>query len=247
MCFCVWLDLSFFSVGLCRPAIASLPPLYFLPRAHRCHKKGISGKLDLAKQWAFEQEEAGGEVNFKQGLAFYSSIGILQVRGGGKHVWGKVRGGERPDLVVFSFRFFSAARSGGGEGGGAAIRRVAGPVLLLSQNRLGAVCRVLLRVALFLLVLLNVAVILTVALWRRKSPNARVAFRTECGIKKRKKKNLSNPKRHSCILVLVVCRLQTKSALPDTGVLNFPFFGTKKNNKNKTAAPEQRAYAAAVA
>lgn len=31
-------------------------------------------------QWAFEQEEAGGEVNFKEGLAFYSSIGILQVR-----------------------------------------------------------------------------------------------------------------------------------------------------------------------
>lgn len=31
-------------------------------------------------QWAVEQEEAGGEVNFKEGLAFYSSIGILQVR-----------------------------------------------------------------------------------------------------------------------------------------------------------------------
>jgi len=45
----------------------------------RCHKKGIAGKLDLAMQWAEEQEEAGGEVNFKEGLAFYSSIGILQV------------------------------------------------------------------------------------------------------------------------------------------------------------------------
>lgn len=31
-------------------------------------------------QWAVEQEEAGGEVNFKEGLAFYSSIGILQVK-----------------------------------------------------------------------------------------------------------------------------------------------------------------------
>lgn len=39
----------------------------------------MDGKLDLAMQWAFEQEEAGGEVNFKEGLAFYSSIGILQV------------------------------------------------------------------------------------------------------------------------------------------------------------------------
>ncbi|CAM9615631.1 unnamed protein product, partial [Hapterophycus canaliculatus] len=47
---------------------------------NRCHKKGIAGKLDLAMQWAVEQEEAGGEVNFKEGLAFYSSIGILQVR-----------------------------------------------------------------------------------------------------------------------------------------------------------------------
>lgn len=46
----------------------------------RCHKKGIAGKLDLAMQWAVEQEEAGGEVNFKEGLAFYSSIGILQVK-----------------------------------------------------------------------------------------------------------------------------------------------------------------------
>lgn len=46
----------------------------------RCHKKGIAGKLDLAMQWAVEQEEAGGEVNFKEGLAFYSSIGVLQVR-----------------------------------------------------------------------------------------------------------------------------------------------------------------------
>ncbi|CAN0305652.1 unnamed protein product [Ectocarpus sp. 6 AP-2014] len=45
-----------------------------------CHKKGIAGKLDLAMQWAVEQEEAGGEVNFKEGLAFYSSIGILQPR-----------------------------------------------------------------------------------------------------------------------------------------------------------------------
>lgn len=33
-------------------------------------------------QWAIEQAEAGGEVNFKEGLAFYSSIGILQVGGG---------------------------------------------------------------------------------------------------------------------------------------------------------------------
>lgn len=47
----------------------------------RCHKKGLDGKLGLAMQWAFEQEEAGGEVNFKEGLAFYSSIGILQVNG----------------------------------------------------------------------------------------------------------------------------------------------------------------------
>lgn len=47
----------------------------------RCHRRGIAGKLGLATQWAFEQEEAGGEVNFKEGLAFYSSIGILQVRG----------------------------------------------------------------------------------------------------------------------------------------------------------------------
>eukprot|EP00903_Cladosiphon_okamuranus_P008814 g8441.t1 len=47
---------------------------------NRCHKKGIAGKLDLAMQWAVEQEEAGGEVNFKEGLAFYSSIGILQPR-----------------------------------------------------------------------------------------------------------------------------------------------------------------------
>lgn len=46
----------------------------------RCHKKGLDGKLDLAMQWAYEQETAGGEVNFKEGLAFYSSIGILQVR-----------------------------------------------------------------------------------------------------------------------------------------------------------------------
>lgn len=46
----------------------------------RCHRRGIAGKLGLATQWAFEQEEAGGEVNFKEGLAFYSSIGILQVR-----------------------------------------------------------------------------------------------------------------------------------------------------------------------
>lgn len=30
-------------------------------------------------QWAIEQCEAGGEVNFKEGLAFFSSIGILQV------------------------------------------------------------------------------------------------------------------------------------------------------------------------
>lgn len=45
----------------------------------RCHKKGIAGKLELAMQWAIEQGEAGGEVNFKEGLAFYSSIGILQV------------------------------------------------------------------------------------------------------------------------------------------------------------------------
>ncbi|CAM9522981.1 unnamed protein product, partial [Ectocarpus fasciculatus] len=43
-------------------------------------QKGIAGKLDLAMQWAVEQEEAGGEVNFKEGLAFYSSIGILQPR-----------------------------------------------------------------------------------------------------------------------------------------------------------------------
>lgn len=55
------------------PALPSLP-------CDRCHKKGIAGKLDLAMQWAVEQEEAGGEVNFKEGLAFYSSIGILQVR-----------------------------------------------------------------------------------------------------------------------------------------------------------------------
>ena len=46
----------------------------------RCHKKGIAGKMGLAMQWAEEQDEAGGEVNFKEGLAFYSSIGILQVR-----------------------------------------------------------------------------------------------------------------------------------------------------------------------
>lgn len=39
-------------------------------------------------QWAVEQEEAGGEVNFKEGLAFYSSIGILQVSGRREsHVW----------------------------------------------------------------------------------------------------------------------------------------------------------------
>lgn len=66
-----------------------MPPsvLDSLPNVHvsyallrnRCHKKGIAGKLDLAMQWAVEQEEAGGEVNFKEGLAFYSSIGILQV------------------------------------------------------------------------------------------------------------------------------------------------------------------------
>lgn len=47
--------------------------------SRRCHKKGLDGKLDLAMQWAYEQEEAGGVVNFKEGLAFYSSIGILQV------------------------------------------------------------------------------------------------------------------------------------------------------------------------
>lgn len=93
---CLQVALSFFRVFLCvtlafcfvffggsAPAghrVASSAFFFFLPRAYRCHKKGISGKLDLAVQWAFEQEEAGGEVNFKQGLAFYSSIGILQVR-----------------------------------------------------------------------------------------------------------------------------------------------------------------------
>ena len=41
-------------------------------------------------QWAVEQEEAGGEVNFKEGLAFYSSIGILQVRERGKIFTAKV-------------------------------------------------------------------------------------------------------------------------------------------------------------
>lgn len=45
----------------------------------RCHKRGLAGKLELAKQWVFEQTVAGGEVTFKEGLAFYSSIGILQV------------------------------------------------------------------------------------------------------------------------------------------------------------------------
>lgn len=49
-------------------------------REDRCHKRGLDGKLDLALQWAHEQEAVGGEVNFKEGLAFYSSIGIIQVR-----------------------------------------------------------------------------------------------------------------------------------------------------------------------
>ena len=51
----------------------------------RCHKRGLAGKLELAKQWVFEQTVAGGEVTFKEGLAFYSSIGILQVMRVGKH------------------------------------------------------------------------------------------------------------------------------------------------------------------
>lgn len=55
-------------------------PYYLRAGCCRCHKKGLVGKLELAKQWVFEQEEAGGNVNFKEGLAFYSSIGILQVR-----------------------------------------------------------------------------------------------------------------------------------------------------------------------
>ncbi|CAM9901714.1 unnamed protein product, partial [Ascophyllum nodosum] len=47
---------------------------------NRCHKRGLAGKLELAKQWVFEQGAAGGDVTFKEGLAFYSSIGILQPR-----------------------------------------------------------------------------------------------------------------------------------------------------------------------
>ncbi|CAM9531457.1 unnamed protein product, partial [Choristocarpus tenellus] len=46
-----------------------------------CKRRGVIGKFDLATQWALEQEQAGGKVSFKEGLAFYSSIGVHQPHG----------------------------------------------------------------------------------------------------------------------------------------------------------------------
>lgn len=69
----------------------------------------MDGKLDLAMQWAFEQEEAGGEVNFKEGLAFYSSIGILQVDC--VKVWLHVDRSNKPAEPSAASTFFLKKRS----------------------------------------------------------------------------------------------------------------------------------------
>ncbi|CAM9282812.1 unnamed protein product [Scytosiphon promiscuus] len=80
---------------------------------NRCHKKGIAGKLDLAMQWAVEQEEAGGEVNFKEGLAFYSSIGILQPRSSAhtQQQWREWR--EWEDALTYALDKFKTTEADG--------------------------------------------------------------------------------------------------------------------------------------